>query len=478
MSQLQESKMEVGASSSSTSMTTSSSSDRELSKMITLDTLESALEMGHYLKDFLSKVCANYDSVMSSLTRVERQHPTGEHSWRHIMHKSGINELPTSELLSFTAFLAELLGANELLELESQHSLFSCLIKQYFMASKDAKTKNIRVRAVHSEPLRYIKTYYPTEIQTVPDVISRLSGEKRREELENILAVYLWPSPAQEPILQTLLQKELIIGLIIVGEPEGLGCLSKTMGGKIKEKYNVLKLNLRQVCFMDSSEHANQYSRSSVTLYLSKSLPHYSSTGLRMAFGEKNFLPKDPPELTPRQLLKDYVSMERIPLWCSKVADADVAEIFNTVTNVMSRPMIFDGCIPDTVKNMTHLRFWYEHSLTPMKPIFMNEHFETYYDMLQDIRIEGMRYFWEKKGMPRFIETFLVAEQWLWVKFSQKVSIPGWDRSSLELKNRFEQLIDLVRRDEKAKHHILQQQQNLILRGDSGANYHGIIGAN
>jgi hypothetical protein len=39
-------------------------------------------------------------------------------------------------------------------------------------------------------------------------------------------------------------------------------------------------------------------------------------------------------------------------------------------------------------------------------------------------------------------------------------------------------LIDLVRRDEKAKHHILQQQQNLILRGDSGANYHGIIGAN
>jgi hypothetical protein len=429
--------------------------------------LEEALTNGETLGHYLRSEQPSYSNIVQVLQTVESQDAT---TWKELLTKGcAIQELPTKELLSFIGFLTDLLDIEELIELEAAHGMFSYLLKDFCPPT-------VQINAIDSKPGIYQSTYHAVAERTIPDQILRFAGAKTRNQLPRIMAVQVWPKPEDEASLRSLVQKEVVAALILIGDPNGQSGISTNFDEFVKNKnYRKFQLPIKQICFIDTVKHATvtvaDQGRSQVTMYLNSQIfPGFSEAGFLDAFGYESFLPHYPPDVTDKLVLQDYVVDRRIPPWIAALDGDELTKAIEIVTSVMKTPAIFDGHIPSTVKNMKQLQFWNSQCTKLQYPLIQDENFEAWYIQLMNLPELGLVHYRSTYNMPEYITTMKQAEQWLWARFSQKIAPPGWDASTLSLRTRFEQLWNIAQDERTVKCMAHRAPQGRAAGGAQGRN--------
>jgi hypothetical protein len=409
---------------------------------------------GYYLK----KYTPSYNEIRSALKVVESQNGS---TWKELLTDAcAIFEFPTLELLQFIGFLTDLLDIDELIELEAAHGMFSFLLK-------DHCPRTVQINAIDSAPKNYISTYRPVSERTIPDQLQRFVSAKSRNQLANVMAIQVWPSVDDEPSLRSLIQKEVLSALVLIGEPSGGSCVSVNFDEFAKNKnYIKHRLPVKQVCFLDTELHAiattSDQGRSMVTLYLhNKSGQGYSEKGFINAVGEECFMKQYPPTLSDKLVVQDYIIDKRIPAWISNLKGDELTRAIEITSNVMRTPSIFDGYIPSELLNMDNLEYWYTQRSQLQNPPIPDSRIIEWQNIITQLPIKGIANYQFTYGMPAYIRTITVAQKWLWVYFSQRNPPPGWDINELALVVRFDQLWNSVQ-DERRICNVAEFQNSSI----------------
>jgi hypothetical protein len=360
-------------------------------------------------------------------------------SWKKLLVDGcAIYELPTQELLQFMGFLTDLLEIKQVYELEATHGLFSYLLR-------DNCPESVKINAIDPHPEKYAATYCKVVEENIPNQIIKFLAAKARGQLLKTMAVQMWPKHDDEISLKSLLQKEVLSVLVLIGEPNGRSGISADFDEYANNKnYRKFQLPLKQVCFLDTQKHAYAtvpgQARSQVTMYLhTTTFPGFSEAGFIAAHGD-SFLPNLPPAPTDRLHLQDYVLDGRVPAWIAELKGDDFTGAVEIFTTIMKTPAIFDGYIPATIKNMDQLRFYVAQCSGLQYPLIQDSQFTEWYESVTQLPENGLAHYRRAYNMPDHIKTIKTAEEWLWARFSQRIAPPGWDSSSLALRTRFEQL--------------------------------------